>query len=764
MTDPPATSNSFGYSVSVDGNLLAAGAWSENQNQGALYIFEKTGSGWSQTARLAPAGVTSIGFSVAVSGGTIAVSVYEVNYSRSAIYLFEKVNGSWIQVQTLTGDSSNGTVVVNNFGTSLAMQNGVVVVGASEELTVTDGVGRRGAAYVFEKTGTTWSRTQKLTASDGKSEGSFGGSVDVSGQVVVVGNALDNYRSGAAYVFEKQGSMWQQTKKLIAGDADRDDVFGTSVSITANTVAVGAPSKNRGQGAVYVFEKNGTSWPDSYRRLTASDADNFSYFGRNIALEKECLVVGAYSRGAAYVYQKSGNGWEQRQKLTADGMPANVTYPLDGLGIDVALSGDAIAVGAFNANAANKGGGVFVYKPSSSPPPPPPPVSGCGLTKVRLLPRQSCCYGRTIGGQIQVSTVGKNGPWQTVVVFSDETAKVWSEATPTNLNGPYKAIRYLAPNDGYGNVAELEFYNGDQKLTGTAFADAGGPWNGLQDRTFEKAFDGNPSTFYDANNANGAFVGLELSGCNTPPPPPLPTASCVLTEVRLVRRQDCCNGRTVGGQIQISAEGKNGPWQTVYTITDESGPTSVLTIANAANTTKAVRYLAPNDGYGNVAELEFYNDNQKLTGTAFADAGGPWNGLQDRTFEKAFDGNPNTFYDANNASGAFVGLELNNCNPGINRLAAPETESFEPSWALQVAPNPSAGQVKAQVQMPQAGRITLTLTNVLGQVISRQDVDGWTGPNAVEVDFSRQPVGLYLLRAQTAGQKPLVQKLLKQND
>ncbi|MCY7349194.1 MAG: T9SS type A sorting domain-containing protein [Cytophagaceae bacterium] len=223
-------------------------------------------------------------------------------------------------------------------------------------------------------------------------------------------------------------------------------------------------------------------------------------------------------------------------------------------------------------------------------------------------------------------------------------------------------------------------------------------------------------------------------------------------------------GRLQGGQIQVSMEGKNGPWQLVFTLgREKEGQWSEINLSNLPGPYKAFRYVSPNRGYGNVAELEFYNGSQKLTGTVFADGGGSWNGLQDRTAEKAFDGNVSTFYDANNANGAFVGLELTGCNTSTNRLAA-EVESAEPVWALRVAPNPSAGRMMAQVEMPRAGRLTFTLSNVLGQTVTQLSQEGIVGPNAVSLDFSTYPSGIYLLRVQTEGQKSLVQKLFKRTD
>ena len=200
------------------------------------------------------------------------------------------------------------------------------------------------------------------------------------------------------------------------------------------------------------------------------------------------------------------------------------------------------------------------------------------------------------------------------------------------------------------------------------------------------------------------------------------------------------------------------------TVPFDDGQAATYTLDKSYGPYTAIRYVSPDWSYGNVAELEFYSGNQKLTGTVFHDGGGPWNGLPDRTADKASDGNPATFYDSNNANGAFMGLELTGCSPGTNRLVAPDAEPAEATWSLQVAPNPSSGRVRALVRLPQAGTFTLTLTNALGQELHRRRVTGEAGENAVEVDVSAQPTGLYLLRVQTEGQKPLVQKLLKRSE
>jgi hypothetical protein len=121
------------------------------------------------------------------------------------------------------------------------------------------------------------SQQAKLTASDGAKHDNFGWSVAISGATAVVGADTKNSGTGAAYVFTRSGSTWSQQAKLTASDAAAGDNFGFSVAISMDTVVVGADAKSSNTGAAYVFTRSGTTWSQQ-AKLTASDAaagDNF---------------------------------------------------------------------------------------------------------------------------------------------------------------------------------------------------------------------------------------------------------------------------------------------------------------------------------------------------------------------------------------------------------------------------------------------------------------------------------------------------------
>src|SRR5207247_2438966 len=154
----------------------------------------------------------------------------------------------------------------DEFGWSVAISGDTVVVGAFLDDVVANG--DQGSAYVFSRSGTTWTQQAKLTASDGAASDEFGCSVAISGDTVVVGAYLDNVGAntdqGSAYVFVRSGTIWTQQQKLTASDGAASDGFGYSLAISGDVVVVGAfgddVGANADQGSAYVFVRNVTTW------------------------------------------------------------------------------------------------------------------------------------------------------------------------------------------------------------------------------------------------------------------------------------------------------------------------------------------------------------------------------------------------------------------------------------------------------------------------------------------------------------------------
>jgi hypothetical protein len=334
-----ATDDRFGWSVAVSGSTVVVGAYGKNSNTGAAYVFTGVGGTWSQQAELTASNGGAddrFGWSVAISGSTVVVGAYLAN----SAYVFTGVGGTWSQQAELTASDASG------FGNSVALAGSTVVVAASASNEFT------GAAYVFTRSGGTWSQQAELTTSDAATGDGFGISVALSGSTAVVGAPDGNQGTGAAYVFTRSGGTWSQQAKLTAADGARQDEFGNSVAIVKSTAVVGAPG-NHGIGAAYAFVL-----PSQQAELIASDAAANDRFGYSVAFSGSTAVVGAYvknsSTGAAYVFTRSGGTWFLQAELTASDGAAN-----DRFGWSVAVSGSTVVVGAYGKN--SNTGAAYVF-------------------------------------------------------------------------------------------------------------------------------------------------------------------------------------------------------------------------------------------------------------------------------------------------------------------------------------------------------------------------------------------------------------------
>jgi nucleoside-specific outer membrane channel protein Tsx len=193
--------DSFGWSVAVSGSTAVVGAYFKNHSTGAAYVFVRSGTIWSQQAELTAsdgARQDSFGWSVAVSGSSAVVGAYSRNSNEGAAYVFVRSGTIWSQQAELTAsDGASGDF----FGYSVAISGSAAVVGAQGKNSFT------GAAYVFVRSGTIWSQKAKLTASDGASGDSFGHSVAISRSTAVAGAYAHNSSAGAAYAFVLGASL-----------------------------------------------------------------------------------------------------------------------------------------------------------------------------------------------------------------------------------------------------------------------------------------------------------------------------------------------------------------------------------------------------------------------------------------------------------------------------------------------------------------------------------------------------------------------------
>ena len=448
-TDP---GDDFGRALAMDGDTLViaareedSGATGVNGDQsdntqpdaGAVYVFVRDGAGWSQQAYLkasnaqgsAPGDMFGdrFGSSVSISGDTIVVGARMEDSNATgvdgdqtnngarrsgAVYVFVRNGTSWSQQAYLKASNARAT---HRFGSSVSISGDLLVVGAPNENSSATGVNNddgshdvnplgldTGAAYVFVRNAANeWSQEAYLKASNTGENDEFGTAVSISGNTIVIGAPRENSadindqnddsanNAGAAYVFVRDAlANWTQQAYLKASNPDVEDRFGEAVSISGDTIVVGAEGEDSNttgingpeddnslpeSGAAYVFVRSGTSWSQQ-AYLKASNADavedpdddegdlNGDGFGESVAILGDSIVVGSggedsgatglngdqadnstTNAGAVYLFVRNGAAWSQQDYLKASNTGVD-----DEFGGAVTLSGNTIVVGALS--------------------------------------------------------------------------------------------------------------------------------------------------------------------------------------------------------------------------------------------------------------------------------------------------------------------------------------------------------------------------------------------------------------------------------
>jgi hypothetical protein len=261
---------------------------------------------------------------------------------------------TWMQQAELTAsDAAQGDA----FGLSVALagDGSTALVGAEGKDSST------GAAYVFVRSGTTWTQQAELTASDVAQNSYFGSSVALAGDgsTALVGADAANSDTGGAYVFVRSGIVWTQQQKLTG----QGGLFGSSVALTGDgsTALVGAYIMYSSTGVAYVFVRGGTTWTQQ-QALYASDAAPYDEFGISVALagDGSTALVGAWGKyayaGVAYVFVPSGTTWTQQAELTGSDAAQH-----DAFGSAVALAGDGSTALVGAPGKSTSTGAAYVY-------------------------------------------------------------------------------------------------------------------------------------------------------------------------------------------------------------------------------------------------------------------------------------------------------------------------------------------------------------------------------------------------------------------
>jgi len=239
-----AASNQFGRSVSIDGSLAVVGAWQHLSNRGAIYVFRRNGGTWIQESKLLAADGTigdGLGVGVAIDGDRVIGGAWGDDTggvsNHGSAYIFRRnAPGNWVQEAKCVAPALTSS---EEFGRGVAIDGDSAIIGSWPFFS--DGPG---AAFVFTRNGAAWAHQATLTHPNPAAADYFGFSVDISGEVAVIGAWADDVsgitNQGTAHVFARSGSSWQHWVELTRPQPQASAYFGFSVAIDGTVAAVGS--------------------------------------------------------------------------------------------------------------------------------------------------------------------------------------------------------------------------------------------------------------------------------------------------------------------------------------------------------------------------------------------------------------------------------------------------------------------------------------------------------------------------------------------
>lgn len=311
-------SGRFGTAValSANGDTLAVGGESDASNKGAAWVFTRSGTTWSQQGgKLTGTGETGsgrVGVAVSLSGdgNTLLTGGWSDSTNLGAAWVFVRAAGTWTQQGGKLTPKSGEEIGKGEFGERAAISED----GATAILGAPGDNANVGAAWVFTRSGTTWSQQGgKLTGAGETGAGRFAGPVALSadGSTALIGGRSDNANLGAGWVFTRSGTTWsQQGGKLTPTGESGAGEFGWSAALSASgdLALLGAPADNGSTGAAWEFSRTGSSWSQLGGKLTGTGESGPGEFGVRVTLSAEghTALIGGQAdagSGAAWVFQ-----------------------------------------------------------------------------------------------------------------------------------------------------------------------------------------------------------------------------------------------------------------------------------------------------------------------------------------------------------------------------------------------------------------------------------------------------------------------------
>jgi hypothetical protein len=330
--------------ISADGNTIVSGGPGDNTNAGAVWVFRRNGTTWSQQgSKLVGTGALGAALqgtavSIGARGQTLAAGGQGDDSYAGAVWIYTQNNGNWVQ---------QGDKLVGSGATGKARQGASLALSADASTLLIGGYNdnsRLGAAWVFTENNGIWlQQNNKFTGSGSGSQALQGSSVAVSadGNTAIIGGPGDNSLAGSAWIFVRSGGVWSQEGSKLTGTSGVGSArqgSTTGLSADGNTAIVGGYGDNSNIGAYWAYKRTGTSWAQQGGKITGSGATGAARqsIGLGLSATGTTAVSGgsmdASGKGAAWVFIAGAQAYTQAQELepritaTTDNIPEFVLY------------------------------------------------------------------------------------------------------------------------------------------------------------------------------------------------------------------------------------------------------------------------------------------------------------------------------------------------------------------------------------------------------------------------------------------------------
>ncbi len=363
-----AAGQGYATDLSYDGNTLVFGGVGDNGGNGAVWVYVRSGSTWSEQTKISGLGVPgnfTFGSAVAISGdgNTIAMGDTADSGGMGAVWVYVRSAGVWTFQNKLVGAGALGASPWQGYSIAFSYDGNYLAEGGPVDN------GGPGATWIFTRAGAVWSPQTKLIGTGivgGVASQGIAVSFNSDASVLAVGGNDDNGGVGAAWIFTRVGAVWtQQTKVIGAGNVGASNQgYSLSLSASGTTLAIGGTLDNGQIGATWIFTGAGAVWTQQAKLIGAGAVGNAGQ-GVSVSLSDDGTRLFASghlddaNRGAGWLFNLSGGTWSQYgPKLVGTGVAAG-SYS----GISSSISGDGATACIGGDSDAGNTGAIWVFAP-----------------------------------------------------------------------------------------------------------------------------------------------------------------------------------------------------------------------------------------------------------------------------------------------------------------------------------------------------------------------------------------------------------------